>query len=86
MSTCTLNIMDRIGGSWYHNEPLGILCIDFIKAFDSIEHLFIKNCLKFFNFGDQMIKMISTLLNRRVARVMIGNEYTELFITERGTP
>jgi hypothetical protein len=42
MSTCTINIMDRIGGAWYHNEPLGVLCIDFIKAFDSVEHEFIK--------------------------------------------
>ena len=47
MSTCTLNSMDRIGGSWHHREPMGILCVDFVKAFDCGEHQFKMNVMEF---------------------------------------
>ena len=39
-----------------------ILCIDFEKAFDSISFSFIKKSLKFFNFGDDLIKWVGLLL------------------------
>jgi len=86
MSTCTINIMDRIGGAWHHREPLGIMCIDFNKAFDSVEHMFIENVLKFFNFGDNFINMIKTLLHNRQSMVRVGDMLTEPFDIKRGTP
>jgi len=86
MSSCTLNIMDRISGSWHHREALGVLCIDFIKAFDSVEHQFISNVLKFFNFGTNFINMIETLLNERESVVIVGDGYTTPFLIKRGTP
>jgi len=86
MSTCTLNIMDRISGSWHYNEPLGVLCIDFIKAFDSVEHQFITNVLQFFNFGPIFIGMIRTLLSNRESVVIVGDGVTNSFKINRGTP
>ncbi len=86
MSTCTLNIMDRISGSWHHREAMGVLCIDFIKAFDSVEHNFITNVLKFFNFGPNIIKMVKTILNDRESVVIVGDGYTTPFSIKRGTP
>ena len=86
MSSCTLNIMDRISGSWHHGEALGVLCIDFIKAFDSVEHNFITNVLKFFNFGPNIIKMVKTILNDRESVVIVGDGYTTPFSIKRGTP
>jgi len=86
MSTCTLNIVDRISGAWQYREPLGVLCIDFIKAFDSVEHQFIFNVLKFFNFGPNFINMINTLLSNRESVVIVGDGYTSPFSIKRGTP
>jgi hypothetical protein len=40
-----------------------ILLIDFEKAYDSVSFSFIQKCLKFFNFGDCLIKWINILLN-----------------------
>ncbi len=53
ISTVTMNIVDRISESWRERESMGVLCIDFVKAFDSIEHEFIRKVLKFFNFGEK---------------------------------
>ena len=40
-----------------------ILLIDFEKGYDSVSFSFIQKCLKFFNFGDCLIKWINILLN-----------------------
>ena len=39
-----------------------LLCIDFEKAYDSISFKYIKNCLRFFNFGEDLIKWVEILL------------------------
>ena len=39
-----------------------LLCIDFEKAYDSISFKYIKMCLKFFNFGSDLIKWVEILL------------------------
>jgi hypothetical protein len=56
---CTSNIITCIDQSWAAEELSGILCVDFKKAFDSVEHEAIKNTLKFFNFGEVMIMVDS---------------------------
>ena len=86
MNSCNLNIMDRIAGAWEHSEEMGVLCIDFVKAFDSVEHEFIRNVLGFFNYGEVFIKMVMTLLNGRVARVLVDDGMSEIFHIDRGTP
>jgi len=65
---------------------MGVLCIDFVKAFDSVEHEFIENALKFFKFGDNMVRMVMTLLKNRDARVMIEEGLTGSFRIQRETP
>jgi len=86
MSTCTINIMDRIANAWDKNETMGVLCIDFVKAFDSIEHAFIRNVMLFFNFGPRFIGMVTTLIKNRTARIIVNDGYSETFRIERGTP
>jgi len=86
ISTVTMNIVDRISESWREREAMGVLCIDFVKAFDSIEHEFIRNVLKFFNFGERMIGFISTLLHDRKARIILDEGCSETFLIERGSP
>ena len=53
---------------------MGVLCVDFSKAFDSLEHLFIDNTLAFFRYRPVMHKMVATILNNRVSRVIMGEE------------
>jgi hypothetical protein len=62
------------------------MCVDFAKAFDSVEHEMISNVLKYFGFGDFMVKMVNTLLNDRKSRVIIEGGYSEDVIIGRGTP
>ena len=47
-------MVDNISQSWAHSEKMGVLCVDFSKAFDSVEHLFIGRVLEFYNFGPNM--------------------------------
>jgi hypothetical protein len=62
------------------------MCVDFSKAFDSIEHLAIDACLRFFNFGNYMRGMVRTILNDRKARIILNDGYSGTFGIKRGTP
>ena len=48
INTVGLNILSNINRSWDRGEELGVLCVDFNKAFDSVEHSCITEVLKFF--------------------------------------
>ncbi len=41
------------------------MCVDFAKAFDSVEHEMIRNVMEFFGYGQVMVGMVMTLLNDR---------------------
>jgi hypothetical protein len=84
--SCTLNIMGNIAESWERGEEVGVLCVDFSKAFDSIEHGVIRSSLKFFNFGDNMTNMVMTILKDRKARVILDGAYSATLQIQRGTP
>jgi hypothetical protein len=84
--TCTANVINCISQSWASSEPTGIMCVDFSKAFDSIEHVAIDECLKFFNFGEYMRGMVKTILNDRKARIILDCGYSDTFGIKRGTP
>ncbi len=86
MNSCTINIMDRIGGAWHNREEMGVLCVDFLKAFDSVEHAYIENVLQFFNFGPNMIRKVTSLLKNRMAKVITEDGFTAPFDIKRGTP
>jgi len=86
IGTVPMNIIDLICESWEKGEGMGVLCVDFVKAFDSVEFLFVKNVLTFFNFGPDMINKVSTLLYDRKARIILDNGCTDTFGIKRGTP
>jgi hypothetical protein len=83
---CTMNIMDNISQAWNEEEETGILCVDFNKAFDSVEHYVIEQVLKFFNFGHYMVRTIMTLLKDRQGVVLLTNGFSKKFDIKRGTP
>ena len=86
ISSCTINIVDNISQSWSTREKMGVLCVDFSKAFDSVEHLFIDNTLAFFRYRPVMHKIVATILNNRVSRVIMGEEIGGKINIQRGTP
>ena len=63
-----------------------ILLIDFSKAFDSINHEFIYESLKFFNFGPYFVKIVKTMLNSRKCNLMVDGYPTKQFRILRGVP
>ncbi len=80
--TCAMNIMNCISQSWESEEAMGVLCV----AFDSIEHRAITACLRFFNFGDYMVNMVTTILTDRKARILVDGGYSGTFSICRGMP
>jgi hypothetical protein len=38
MGTVLHNVLDGINESWVEEEWMGVLLVDFVKAFDSVEH------------------------------------------------
>jgi hypothetical protein len=60
--------------------------VDFVKAFDSIEHSFISKAMGFFGFGGILTGMVTTLLNNRRACIDLGSGHGEYFPIARGAP
>ncbi len=86
MGTCVQNVIDNISESWVKRNQIGSLMVDFVKAFDSIEHLFISKAMKFFGFGETLIGMVKTILTDRRACIDLGSMHGEYFSIERGAP
>jgi hypothetical protein len=81
-----MNILDNISQAWTEGEETGILCVDFNKAFDSVEHYVIKEVLDFFGFGEYMTNTILTLLKGRQGVVLLSTGFSKKFDIKRGTP
>ena len=63
------NIIDIYDICENENIPGALLNIDFEKAFDSVEHNFMIEVFKKFNFGKNFIKWISILYNDPIFRI-----------------
>jgi exonuclease III len=80
-----LEITDKIFELRYAKKKGCILSLDIKKAFDSISHEFIRHTLKFFNFGENLIKWIFTICTGRKACLILDNGGTgKSFNLERG--
>ena len=86
MGTVLHNVIDGIADSWAEGEQMGILLVDFVKAFDSVEHEFIRKAMQHFNLGDVLVGMVMTLLKDRKACINLGNMYSRTLNIDRGTP
>jgi hypothetical protein len=56
--TCAANIITCIAQANANNEGMGVMCVDFKKVFDSVEHEAIKRVMEFFNYGGNMVNMV----------------------------
>jgi len=61
-----------------------ILFIDFYKAFDSIEHPFIFDCLKFFGLGHKFRNIIKSLYENSNSSVSLSGGTSPRFPINRG--
>ena len=66
------------------NLPGLIISLDYQKAFDTVSKASILTTLKRFNFGEQFIRFVSTLINNTEASVKNANWHTAFFTTDRG--
>jgi Reverse transcriptase (RNA-dependent DNA polymerase) len=62
-----------------------IISLDIKKAFDSLSHKFMIESLKFFNFGERIIKWITTICtNRKACIILSTGKMGRSFELERG--
>ena len=61
-----------------------IVCVDFEKAFDSLDHEFILNSLRYFGFGRKFIAYIKVMLTGFTATIMHAGKLLEFFDLMRG--
>jgi len=74
-----LSTIENISKSINSKTPLGILLVDFSKAFDNLGHLYLRQVLKFFNFGDFFTNLVMTSLNNRMACIQTEEGLTSNF-------
>ena len=67
-------------------EKATIIQIIFSKAFDTISHNFIYNCLELMNFGNHFISGIKLLLTNRFSKINNAGHLSSGFTLERGVP
>ena len=70
-------ILDIIDYTDFNEIPGAILLLDIEKAFDSVNHDFLLQVLKHFNFGDQFISWIKTIYSCRKSYVINNGFLTD---------
>ena len=78
------NIDDIISYSSIKNIPGMLVSLDFAKAFDTVDKEVIICALKQFNFGDNFINMVKTLITDTESCIKNGGWLSSWFKTERG--
>ena len=73
-----INLSDKL------NLPGLIVSLDFAKAFDSISKQTILSSLKFFNFGNNFIQMVNTLLKNSESCIQNGGVLSSYYPTTIG--
>ena len=75
------DLMDYLNS---RNLPGLLLCLDFEKAFDSLDWRFMFKVLTAFGFGHSICRWIETFYNDIKSRVIVNGQTTEWFHVERG--
>jgi hypothetical protein len=70
---CLINIAESVNYAEMTNTESFCLAIDQAKAFDSVNHNFLKHVYKFFGFGDYFVKLITTLTTGRNACIIFDD-------------
>ena len=84
--SCIINILNLMKYANRKKIESLILLIDFRKAFDSLSHKYIDECLKMLNFGQSIRKWVSLFFCNREAYILLGGELTKRILLEQGVP
>jgi hypothetical protein len=68
-----INVCETIAHCKTGNIKGSVLAVDMAKAFDSLDHEFIKSVFRFFGFGEYIIKWLNLLGYDREACIMLGD-------------
>ena len=61
-----------------------VISIDYLKCFDRIEHIALTGALKFFNFGDNVIRWTQILYRNSMSKVINNGHCSEPIYLSRG--
>ena len=81
----TRTIIDVMRWAVEKREPLLILSTDLFKAFDSIDHNHMENCLRFYGFPDGFTERCMKMVRNGVMEFEVNGQLSEEFKLERGT-
>ena len=81
-----INLLNMMQKSKQERMANLILCIDFKKAFDSIDHNFINSNLKLLNFGPSFRKWVSLFFRERETYLLINGHMEEKITLKQGVP
>ena len=86
IGSCIVNLLNLMEYTERKKVESLILLIDFRKAFDSLSHRYIDECLKLFNFGPSIRKWVSLFFCNREAYILLGGELSKSILLEQGVP
>jgi hypothetical protein len=82
---CLINVIENIQYCNSTGENGAIVAVDMAKAFDTLSHGFVREVLKFFNFGPNLIRWLTLLGENRSASIIIDDGvYSRPFELGRG--
>jgi hypothetical protein len=80
-----ISLIDGVHAARQRGKNGLLISLDMKKAFDSISHDYLKNCLQFLGFGDYFTKWVMLVSTNRKACIEIGkNKTTKTFNLGRG--
>ena len=77
-------IYDLISYLYRENKPGLLLCLDFEKAFDSVDWKFMFNVLRAFGFGPDICQWIFTFYKDIKSSVTVNGRLSQWFAIQRG--
>ena len=86
IGSCLINLISAIKHVSEKQLTALVLLIDFRKAFDSIDHRFIRTALTAYGFGERLIKWIELFFDKREAFILLGGHKTDTIKLEQGVP
>jgi retron-type reverse transcriptase len=82
-----INLSQTLGHCKKHNVDGAIVSIDLAKAFDTIQHNYVRAAFKFFGFGEKFIDILDTLGTNRYAQIYLeDNNVSRRFKLGSGRP
>ena len=69
-----------------NNKTVAFSLLDLSKAFDSIDHTYLKQKLKVLNFSEEAIEMINSLITNRSQKTIVNNTESDWIALEQSVP